>query len=86
MVSYCEFYLTYNMQLSRRYRIMLVRGGGDYPTVSRPMTNPMPNINKRRTVLQVWQIWPRTRSRSSMDLSASLLRIGLGMGGILSGI
>jgi hypothetical protein len=25
--------------------------------LSRPMTNPMPNINKRRTVLQVWQIW-----------------------------
>ena len=65
---------------------MLQRCECDYPAVSRPMSRPMPNINKRRTVLQVWQIWPRTYSRSSMDLSARRLRIGLGMGGILSDI
>ena len=65
---------------------MLVRGGGDYPVMSRPMSRPRPSINKRRTVLQVWQIWPRTYSRSSMDLSARRLRIGLGMGGMRSDI
>ena len=65
---------------------MLVRCECDYPTRIRPMTNPMPNINKRRTVLQVWQIWPRTRSRSSMDLSARRRLNSRGMGGILSGI
>ena len=65
---------------------MLVRGGGDYPVMSRPMMRPMPNMSSRRTVLQVWQIWPRTYSRSSMDLSARRRLNSLGMGGIGSGI
>ena len=65
---------------------MLQRCECDYPVMSRPMMRPRPSINKRRTVLQVWQIWPRTYSRSSMDLSARRLRNSLGMGGMRSDI
>jgi hypothetical protein len=65
---------------------MLQRGGGGYPVMSRPMSRPRPSITSRRTVLQVWQIWPRTYSRSSMDLSARRRLNSRGMGGILSDI
>ena len=72
---------------------MRVRCECDYPTVSRPIANPMPNINKRRMERQVGQgavcmsqdhapYLARWMMRSSDWRSARRF----GMGGIGSGI